>query len=270
MAVCFDSTPSQPFSNYASALEAGQEPKTRLESYDHNEYQTLPSISDAVAKFDAINGDNLVSTAFRELFLNYKMDRIFGLILLHRHFDLEQNERLVEYGGTSVPWRFSKISENIRASSWFLSVSGVIRPYEFYYTVTRNEATELDPSKADQRAFLDAFKDLLSFHNAVNLLGLCRYPGDDFPGRIEVTEGRANINLKPEDVSVDCCRCSLLAPNFDLITDKYLIRKYPKDMASRTAAWFFSPPLWEFKCNCGCRYEGSSHSGEHNGHRETT
>src|ERR1700722_10973256 len=57
-------------------------------------------------------------TSFRELFLDYNMDRTFGLILLHRHFDLNENERLVEYNGTSVPWRLSNISGNIRASSY--------------------------------------------------------------------------------------------------------------------------------------------------------
>ncbi|KAL2071340.1 hypothetical protein VTL71DRAFT_12575 [Oculimacula yallundae] len=231
MAVCVDSFPTQPDA-------------WRLESYDPETYQRLPSISDAVANFDRIDGDSLIATTVRELFLSHKMDRTFGLILLHRHFDLDETERLVDYGGTAVPWRLSKASGNIRPSTWLLTADGGIRPYEFYYTSVRDEATEPDLANADQLAFFDALKTLLRKYNAEGLWGLCRYPGDDFPGRVEVTEGRANINLMPED--------------------------YPKDMTSRTAAWFFSPPLWDFKCNCGCKYEGSNHTGAHNGHRETT
>jgi hypothetical protein len=51
-----------------------------------------------------------------------------------------------------------------------------------------------------QQVFLAEFAELLSQHNAQGLFGLCRYPGDDFKGRIEITQGRSNINLAPEDV----------------------------------------------------------------------
>jgi hypothetical protein len=167
------------------------------------------------------------------------MDRTFGLILLHRHFDLDANERLVDYGGTSVPWRLSKTSGNIRASCWLLSVDGAIRPYEFCYASSRDEVTEPDLANMDQQAFFSAFKKLLGKYNAEDLWGLCRYPGDDFPGRVEVTEGRANINLKPEDVShprllLSCC---YTLPDASLTNIGY--EQYPKDIMLRTAAWFF-------------------------------
>ncbi len=97
--------------------------------------------------------------------------------------------------------RRRRTSGNIRPSNWLLTADGAIRPYEFYYASVRDEATELDLANTDQRAFFDAFKELLRKYNAEGLWGLCRYPGDDFPGRVEVTEGRANINLRPEDVS---------------------------------------------------------------------
>lgn len=199
MAACIESFAHQPFTNHLS--EAQQESKMRLEAYDPNTYQSLPAISDAVARLDTINGENLVATSIRQLFLDHKMDRTYGLILLHRHFDLDESERLVEYGGTSVPWRLSKISKNIRASNWLVSTDGTVRPYEFCYFPIGDEAMEPDLSNANQVTFLVAFTDLLSKHNAEGLWGLCRYPGDDFTGRVEVTEGRANINLKPEDVS---------------------------------------------------------------------
>lgn len=189
--------------------DASQHSALGIESYDPLAFDNLPLISGAVAKFDAINGETLVSTVFRELFLRYQMDRTFGLTLLHRHFDLDKTERLVDYGGTSVPWRLGKISGSIQASSWLLSDNG-LRPYEFYYTSVRDEATEPDVANANQRAFFHDFKGLLSKYKAYGVFGLCRYPGDDFPGRVEVTKGRANINLKPDDVSRPITFCLVI------------------------------------------------------------
>ena len=46
--------------------------------------------------------------------------------------------------------------------------------------------TEPDPEKSLEMAkFLQACQDLLRKHNLVSVFGLCRYPGDDFPGRTE-------------------------------------------------------------------------------------
>lgn len=104
MAACVESFAHQPFNSHL--YEARQESKMRLEAYDSNTYQSLPVISDAVARLDTINGENLVATSIRQVFLDRKMDRKYGFILLHHHFDLDESERLVEYGGTSVPWRF--------------------------------------------------------------------------------------------------------------------------------------------------------------------
>ncbi|KAF5609615.1 phosphotransferase enzyme family domain protein [Fusarium subglutinans] len=167
-------------------------------TYDGDSYNKLPSIGEAAAAFTAINGNTLLDTAFRDLFVHHGMDRTFGLILLHRHFELGANERLVEYKGTSVPWLNNELATNIRPHNWYLS-SGKVFPYEFYHSLSEDGPT-LDLNNPDQQAFLDQFAKLLSRENAENLFGLCRYPGDDFEGRIEITQGRSNINLSHKDV----------------------------------------------------------------------
>ena len=75
-----------------------------LSNYDPATYDRLPTLANAGKMFDHKNGEELVDNAFRELFLQHNMERIFGLVLLHRHFDLRPEEQLVEYRGTSVPW----------------------------------------------------------------------------------------------------------------------------------------------------------------------
>lgn len=188
MSVCIDPFPTQPLNNHLDLPDAGA-PKMRLESYDPETYQRLPSISDAVAKFDFIDGDSLVSTTILELFLRHQMDRTFGLILPHRHFDLGENERLVGYGGTSVPWRLSKSSGNIRPSNWLLTADGALRPYEFYYSSVRDEATEPDLANTDQRVFFDASKGLHRKYNTEGVWVSVDTQGMTFRGKLKLPKG---------------------------------------------------------------------------------
>jgi hypothetical protein len=85
--------------------------------HDPDCFNKLPLSGESEAKFTAINGDNLVSTIFPNLLTAHKMDRTFGVTLLHRHFELDPDERLVEYRGTSIPWVTNKLANNIKPSN---------------------------------------------------------------------------------------------------------------------------------------------------------
>lgn len=174
--------------------------------YDPSVYDGVPTLNDAGRKFDLKNGEYLVNNKFRELFLQHNVDRVFGLSLLHRHFDLSSNELLVEYGGTSVPWEetLGKTSPYIRPSNWALAEDGIFRPFEFYYCMQDADNDADVPADPKFLSFIQSFENLLHEEGATDLFGLCKYPGDDFKGRIEITEGRANINLDPDDVLVPC------------------------------------------------------------------
>lgn len=57
------------------------------------------------------------------------------------------------------------------------------------------------PTNPKHLAFIKSFENLLREEDATGLFGLCKYSVDDFKGRVEITEGRANINLLPDDLS---------------------------------------------------------------------
>lgn len=183
--------------------------KMKLDSYDPDSFNALPELASAGARFKAVGAEALVGSDFRDLFIEHKMDRTYGLILLHRHFDLSNDERLVEYRGTSVPWQHDELYKQVVPSTWLICHDGAIRPYEFIYA-PQNKAENVDPDpKSPEKArFLQEFQRLLQKHNATGLFGLRRYPGDDFRGRIEITRGRANINLLPGDVSIKSLDCT--------------------------------------------------------------
>ncbi|OQE65458.1 hypothetical protein PENNAL_c0207G06090 [Penicillium nalgiovense] len=118
-------------------------------------------------------------------------------------FHLAAKERLVEYRGTSVPWEESleKASPYIRPDNWVVAEDGSFRPFEFHYMqdVYQDEHVPSDPRYL---SFVQALKSLLHEEGVTHLFGLCKYPGNGYKGRVEVTEGQANINLDPSDVCI--------------------------------------------------------------------
>ena len=100
---------------------------------------------------------------------------------------------MTDIRGTSNPLTF----ENVFPTVWGFSRDGqTIRPMEFSLEATNARLlTNLDVQK-----FLQEFSSTVKLHNLEDLLGLCHYPGDGYPGCLEFTVGRSNVNLTTEDV----------------------------------------------------------------------
>ncbi|CAJ2505492.1 Uu.00g128860.m01.CDS01 [Anthostomella pinea] len=181
-----------------------------LVSYSPATFDKLPDLGLAGEVFDQKNGYDLVSS-FRELFLEHGMEK------------------------------------HLEAVNWVLAEDGLFRPFEFHYSPMKDANEEsISPENPKVLAFVEALASRLRETDTVGLFGLCVYPGDDFEGRVEITEARANINLHPSDTV-----------------------KAPTDMVGREAAWFFSPQLWENnKCACICGGNGHT-SATHRGHVDT-
>lgn len=104
---------------------------------------------------------------------------------------------LVDYEDTSVPWNADHVSgmKPPQPAIWAVSSDGDFKPTEFYFS----EMKGLAIGEKELR-FMKLFQALLHELKVTQSFGLCRYPGDDFNGLCEITHGRANINLKPNDV----------------------------------------------------------------------
>lgn len=169
-----------------------------LGDYSPKHFQSLPTLEAAKDNFLVkARGEEVVTDIIRNFFVKEGMERMFGLAMLHRHFDLEGNERLVDYQGTSTPWQAALPGmKDPQAAIWAFDDNDVLRPIEFRYSETVDV-----PLPENAPDFIGKFNAFLKQLNMVGVLGLARYPGDDFQGSCEITHGRANINLKPEDVS---------------------------------------------------------------------
>ncbi|KAF1363111.1 hypothetical protein EJ07DRAFT_173806 [Lizonia empirigonia] len=210
------------------------------EAYNSSTYDGLPLLDQAAGRFDAKGGNEVVKR-LGAIFEKHQTERVFGLVLNHRHFSMEKDERLIEYRGISAPW--TKMLDKSRPSTWYVSAQNECSPYEFEYC-TDGMANEVDfePGNPKYRPFIESINEILRESDLVEAFGLCRYPGDDYPGRVEATQGRVNINFHPDD-----------APRFQ---------------SSREAAWFFSNKLKDGKCACICGGDGHT-TATHNGHVAT-
>jgi len=64
-------------------------------NYDSKFYQTIPDLYPAITSFSNKNGKELI-TKFGNIFVKHHMYNKYSLIVVHRHFDLNPNEILVE------------------------------------------------------------------------------------------------------------------------------------------------------------------------------
>ena len=64
-------------------------------SYNAKAYKTLPLIREAPVNFEECSDDSLIEN-LADIFLSYNMEEKYGLMLIHRHFDISANEILVE------------------------------------------------------------------------------------------------------------------------------------------------------------------------------
>lgn len=160
--------------------------------YSAANFNRLLDYGDVLPKFDSLGGNDLAYGVMKDLFRRHKVEGVIGLALLHKHLILEDGERLTDVRGTSNPLTF----ELGRQSVWKVGSDGrKLVPLEFSIA-----QRDIDWQMPSMQEFLTEFSELLGTHNAENILGLCSYPGDGYPGRVEFTVGRSNINLTPDEV----------------------------------------------------------------------
>jgi hypothetical protein len=129
--------------------------------------------------------------------------RRFGIAVLHRHFDLEANERLVEVNNVATPWDVAdppRVGGTIVPTSWLFREDKLI-PYEYSFVGADKDKLDTHPQPSQFPAFLEELSAVLKKLRVQRYLALTVHPAPDFKGAIEFTVGRANVALQPERVS---------------------------------------------------------------------
>jgi hypothetical protein len=165
----------------------------RCAEYSADNFNRLRDFRDARLGFDNLKGDVLANTTMKDLFRNHGVEEILGLQLLHKHYELDDGERLTDVRGTSNPLNF-----DIGAipSIWGFD-SGIQRLVPLEYSLG---AEKIEWDAPNMQKFLVAFRETVMEEGVADIFGLSLYPGDGYPGRVEFSVGRSNVNLTPEEV----------------------------------------------------------------------
>ncbi|PKK49171.1 hypothetical protein CI102_7237 [Trichoderma harzianum] len=160
-------------------------------SVDH--FNSLPDIAESNKAFQDVCTQNMLSDIYA-VFLKHRVQTIYGLVLVHQHFDLESDEKLVNIGNVAIPLKTDIVSTSITATRWAFSGEGVI-PYEF-----STEGLQIDMNQ--HYDFIHELGKLIHSFGLSDYLGVCSL--DSIAGTtegptMEFTSGRANITL-PFDI----------------------------------------------------------------------
>ncbi|EJP69130.1 hypothetical protein NHJ13051_001907 [Beauveria bassiana] len=155
-------------------------------------YNSLPDVSSAAAAYRTCQGDRLARHLMKDLFRRHNVQDTFGLALLHRHGQLRAGERMTAVRGTNKSPAPSQLGE---PAVWRVNTAdGRVIPVEFSL-----EAAAVDWHDLRLQVFVKEFLALLLEHQAHKHFGLCLYPGDGYPGHIEVEDGRSTVGLLPQE-----------------------------------------------------------------------
>ena len=174
--------------------------------YSSDTFNTLPSLGHARELFKDRQGEDAVQHLL-DLIEQQGMKQKFGVILLHRHFDLQKNEALVDTNGTSTSWRidetpdatsFKKYNGEIIPHSWMIQDDGQLAPYEFAFSPTLSRDGDTSDFDMTDIQFLDEFSHLVQVLGMKDVFGLCSMRGRT-QKTMEVTERGANVTFPVED-----------------------------------------------------------------------
>lgn len=167
--------------------------------YQSSVYHALPSLHEANKTLRQQEGPRIIEGPLQALIRKYALGNTFAVSLVHRHFELKAGEKLVEFNSISTPWNVdNKILGGIVEPTSWVSEGEEIRPYEFSF---KPRTTEPEGILNVHKAFVEAFFGLLIEYGLQGIVGLMRLPAAGFTGGLEVTQGRSNIILTPDQVS---------------------------------------------------------------------
>ncbi|CAL5866788.1 uncharacterized protein PFLUO_LOCUS998, partial [Penicillium psychrofluorescens] len=116
------------------------------ETYTTRTFNSLPDLHHAQDSFISKGGPDLVNNVLRPLIVQHKLESALGIGLLHRHFDLSGEEKLVEFNNISTPWKhqqgYNHTGGQILPCAWMIDGNSLV-PYEFYFSPLRRD-TRID------------------------------------------------------------------------------------------------------------------------------
>lgn len=122
------------------------------------------------------------------------MHERYGVSLLHKHFSMETNQRLVDLRNMSTPWTVNNSDIVVPKYEGFI----IPRTFRFFNGVWSPVEFDFSPCSSDgdsDHEFLVGISALLHQHGLDNVLGLRALDRYDPELSVEITEGKTNIMM---------------------------------------------------------------------------
>jgi len=168
---------------------------TLIDTYRPAEYQALPHLDNAFDTYLERSPQHIIEEKMMEVFRKHQVFNELAVCLIHRHFDMADNEKLVEFGATSTPWVVrdeNMMGGSVKPRSWVFK-GGKMMPYEFGFNEWGQPAVYKD--MPDKPAFYADFNAILEEEGLNDLLGLTLLTERKKEGvvKVEKTFGKANV-----------------------------------------------------------------------------
>ena len=168
-------------------------------------YQELPGIVESYQRLVFRDRVKCIETELRQLFLDHQVEDIFGVRLVHKHFQLRDDERMIQHGNTALPWD-PEMAATLEADGVVMTASwlfrnGVAWPYEFYYVPHAQAEDTTKVQVEDYAEFFTAYQDYLLKKGLTDVLGVYllqsekRVGGEGAMLEINMDKSRASVNF---------------------------------------------------------------------------
>ncbi|KAI5806287.1 hypothetical protein EDC01DRAFT_639419 [Geopyxis carbonaria] len=162
-------------------------------------FNSLPYLAEAHVELENKSLKETKSE-IRSVFHRHNVQSLYGLTMLHKHFDISKEEKVVEFKGLATPWEIADSMEvfggRIVPRSWGFFEDGQLHPTEFLFEPPGQDSLKRPPFS---KAFVKDLYELLSNYGAERILGLTAFDSVDkflTVREVEMTVGRVSITLQ--------------------------------------------------------------------------
>lgn len=144
--------------------------------YSSSHYNSLPEFFHAKETFKAKNASTTIQTTLAALFLRHNVHENLGIQMLHTHFEISDDERLVSVGAVAVPIELDIIVGSAVKPLVYRFVPSGVAVCEW---TQGDDANEVDLSSPQYSAFMTELRTVLDDAGLIDVLGIfVRQPGD--------------------------------------------------------------------------------------------
>ncbi|PWY69053.1 hypothetical protein BO70DRAFT_400113 [Aspergillus heteromorphus CBS 117.55] len=155
--------------------------------YDHRAFDALMDVDESAQYFESLTGYEHLRSGLRDIFMRHGVNDELAVALLHRHFEMAANEKLVELGPVSSPWPIAAHEDSV--------VGGHILPHT--WRVFENELQDAQKVQFSLAFFKD-FHQYVKKNGLENVIGIThidhgRDASESDVQLMEITHGRNSI-----------------------------------------------------------------------------